>query len=116
MHCDSSKLKQCGNVFHSMNEPSSQWYVRFAPVNGEGMETEEPKLVELVKEMVQGKLAFEVECNEQSGAQGTLCLWGMHLPPHGHSLLGVFRPAHGMGAPKPDAAPPKMDSIQDTEF
>ncbi len=92
IHCDSSKLKQCSKVFKYINEPASQWYVRFAAVDEEGKEVSDPKLVQLVKVMVNRQLAFEIDCEECTNGRGTLFLWGMPMPPHGVSLLGVFRP------------------------
>eukprot|EP00171_Calliarthron_tuberculosum_P016635 IDg16635t1 len=49
IHCDSSKVKQCSSVYQYINEASSQWYVRFAPVNEQGSETQDQTLVQLVK-------------------------------------------------------------------
>ena len=93
LSCDSSKLKQWADVTPCMNEPRSQWYVRLAPVDGNGAESLDAKLVQSVKVLVERQLAFEISCEEASGTRGTLYLWGMVLPCHGYSLLAVFRPS-----------------------
>lgn len=101
LQCDSSKLTNSTQVLEDMSAPNSQWYVRFAPIDANGVEREESKLIQLVVVMVERKLAFEIKCNEGMGTPGTLYLWGMQIPPHGHSMLGVFRPdippAAGLG-------------------
>lgn len=92
LQCDSSKLKTYCTVWPCLNDKSSHWYVRFAPVDAAGNDIPEPKLVDLVKVMVLRRLAFEIDCDVEPRRAGTLYLWGMDLPGCGHSLLGVFRP------------------------
>jgi len=91
LYCESSILKPTTTIWPRLDEPASQWYARLAPVEENGAEMNYPKLVELVKVMIQRQLAFELECNE-GGAPGTLYLWGMDLIGVGYSLLAVFRP------------------------
>lgn len=92
MHCDLAKLQQCANVFGYMNDPTSQWYVRFAPIDENGAECQPPEFAQLVKVMADHQVAFELHCDSAPSSQGMLYLWGMQMSPHGYSLLGVFRP------------------------
>jgi hypothetical protein len=101
--CNRKMLKLYGNVSAFINEPTTQWCVRFYPVDANGIERHEPRLVRLIKGMVEKSLAFEIDCNELSGPSGKL--WGMESPrqtgisqqpggrlPGDHYLIAVFRP------------------------
>lgn len=90
LQCDSSALRSGALLVEQMN--TAQWYVRFAAVDANGCERQEPRLVELVKVLVERKLVFEIRCAGLGGTPGMLYLWGLHIPPHGLSFLGVFRP------------------------
>lgn len=94
IYCDSSKLKQCASVFPIITEPNSEWYAQFAPVDTDGNEITDPKLVQFVRVMIQRQLTFEIECEqgENVANHGTLYLWGMYMPTFGYSLVGVFKP------------------------
>lgn len=93
IHCISDKLKQCSSVFNFINEPTAQWYVRFAPVDPDGLKISNPKLVQLVKVMIARQLVFEIDIQGMN-QRGTLYLWGIPMPLRGHSLLGVYKPSH----------------------
>ena len=92
LELDSSKLKGYASTSQSMHEHDSEWYVRFIPVDDTGAEVDDPKLFQLVQVMVQREISFEIDCNKSSGTLGTLYICGMKMPPHGFSLIGVFRP------------------------
>lgn len=97
LQCDAESLRSGAQLVEEMN--CAQWYVRFAAVDGNGCEREEPRLVGLVKVLVERHLVFEIRCAGLGGTAGWLYLWGLHVAPHGLSFLGVFRPdgVDGMG-------------------
>eukprot|EP00180_Rhodochaete_pulchella_P000225 Plantae.Rhodophyta-Rhodochaete_pulchella.ctg1159.p2 GENE.Plantae.Rhodophyta-Rhodochaete_pulchella.ctg1159~~Plantae.Rhodophyta-Rhodochaete_pulchella.ctg1159.p2 ORF type:complete len:108 (-),score=13.26 Plantae.Rhodophyta-Rhodochaete_pulchella.ctg1159:901-1224(-) len=87
-------LKESDVVRPYLNDTTAQWYVRFSPIDElTGQEIISTKLVELVKVMVDRKLAFQVECNADPENPGTLYLWGFNIQSVGYSLLGVYKPS-----------------------
>eukprot|EP00181_Compsopogon_caeruleus_P005679 CAMPEP_0184678926 /NCGR_PEP_ID=MMETSP0312-20130426/1749_1 /TAXON_ID=31354 /ORGANISM="Compsopogon coeruleus, Strain SAG 36.94" /LENGTH=1373 /DNA_ID=CAMNT_0027128039 /DNA_START=437 /DNA_END=4558 /DNA_ORIENTATION=+ len=92
LHCTRARLKSSVEVWPHLDDPSAQWYVRFCPVDANGNETSSPRLMELVKGMVERKLAFELDCDEDPMHPGKLYLWGFNVNGMGMSLLGVYRP------------------------
>lgn len=90
--CDSSRLKTIESVFEYLSDAATQWYVRFAAIDQHGAEIQEPKLVQLVRVMIQRQLVFEVRCDDGESEHRILYLWGMATQGNGYSLLGVYRP------------------------
>lgn len=92
LRVDSTTLKNVVATLELMNEPSAQWYVRFASVDVNGKEMVDPRLEQLTTVMVDQKLAFEICCDGPLEEAGVLNIWAMSTPPRGNSMLGVFRP------------------------
>lgn len=92
LFCDSAKLKAIMDALPPINALTFQWYICFVPVDAEGNETEEPRLKQLTKVMVQRQLSFVISCSETSFSTGDLYLFGMVIQSHGCSLLETFLP------------------------
>lgn len=91
LECDVKELKHCSEVFPQMDEPTSQWYVKFVPITQALVEKERSRLEQFMRVLVERSLAFEINCNQPGGTPGTLFLWGVQVGEQ-QSLLGVFRP------------------------
>lgn len=90
--CDADALRVDESLVDEMN--TAQWYVRFVVVDERGRAQADDKLVTLVRGLEERGLVFEVRCEggEDGGTSGVLYVWGLNIPPHGSSLLGVFKP------------------------
>lgn len=105
LQCTRSRLKSSTEVWPFLNDPNAQWYVRFSPVDPQtGTETVSQRLMDLVRGMVERKLAFELDCVEDRDNPGKLYLWGFNVQGMGYSLLGVYRPMTAEVATGDDAA------------
>lgn len=90
--CDADALRVDESLVDEMN--AAQWYVRFVVVDGRESAQAGGKLVTLVRGLEERGLVFEVRCEGgvEGGTSGVLYIWGLNIPPHGFSLVGVFKP------------------------
>lgn len=90
--CDAANLSKDQALVEEMN--SAQWYVRFVRVNDNGREEDDSRLSTLVGIMERKRLVFKIRCegDGKGGTKGALYIWGLNIPPHGRSMVGVFKP------------------------
>jgi hypothetical protein len=86
--CITSVVKQQAELQRLINDPATQWFVRFLL-----LETPSRDVVQqVVTIMVQRQIGFEISCNEGNGSGGMLYLFGSSVEGSAPSLLGVYRP------------------------
>lgn len=92
--CDSAMMKSYIDVKGVMNDARTQCYVRFIPVHFSTNEkiARPSRFVGIARDMYKRRIAFEIPCSGRRGREGSVYIWGAHVPQHGYSILGAFRP------------------------